>query len=159
METEERIMRLGRKLVLSLVMAASFGLMAAQPASAALIVNVMNADRLNASTVQATVSVTCDPQPIGTSFVALALTLFQGNAVHGTSYREGQGGVGLEGINGLICDGAAHTYSFPVRLTSFFTDKRFTPGPAGFEWFVQACTTTTCTGLGGPTQGRITIQP
>jgi hypothetical protein len=152
-------MRPGRKLVISIAMGASLGILVAQPAFAAVAVDVTKADRLNTSTVQATVSVTCDPQPPDTSYVALSLTLFQGNAVHGTSYREGQGGVGLEGINGLICDGVAHTYSFPVRLTSFFTDKKFTPGPAGFEWFVRACSATACTGLGGPTQGRITIQP
>jgi hypothetical protein len=155
-------MRLGRKLVVSTAIAVSLGVMAAQPALAALIVDVVSADRLNASTVEATVSVTCDPQPADTLYVALSLTLFQGSStVHspGPNYREGQGGVGLDGTNGLICDGTAHTYTFPVRLTSFFTDKRFTPGPAGFEWTVVSCSATGCTTLGGPTQGKITIQP
>jgi hypothetical protein len=137
-------------------------LLSAQAALAAATADVVGADRIDRSTVQATVSVTCDPL-VGDSVAALALTIFQGKA-NTPNYREGQGGVGLEGVNGLVCDGTSHTYSFPVRLTSFFTDARFTPGPAGAEWFVQVCTkvdpdTTVCSGAGGPTQERIRIAP
>jgi hypothetical protein len=128
--------------------------------TALTVVNVSGADRVSSSTVRATVLVTCDPQPLGTSYVVLFLTLFQGNPIHGKNYREGQGGVGLEGINGIICDGTPHAYTFPVTLTSFFTDKRFTPGPAGFEWFLASCVAgVSCTTLGGPTQGEIKIRP
>jgi hypothetical protein len=133
-------------------------LMVAQPALAALMVDVQDADLLNRSTVEATVSVSCGPQPPDTVYVVLTVTLFQGNAVHGNSYREGQGGVGLDGSNGLVCDGTTHAYTFPVTLTSFFTEKRFTPGHAGFEWFVASCSATACTALGGPTQGQIKIR-
>ena len=138
-------------------------LFVAQAAFAAATVEVLGADRFEGgAAVQATASATCDPLPPD-SFAALTLTIFQGKG-NSPNYREGQGGVGLEGVNGLICDGAAHTYSFPVRLTSFFLDKKFTPGPAMFEWFVQVCTridptNTVCSGAGGPTQGPVTIVP
>ena len=137
-------------------------LFVAETALAAATVEVLGADRIDPGTVQATASVTCDPLPAD-SFAALTLTIFQGKG-NSPNYREGQGGVGLEGIDGLICDGAAHTYSFPVRLTSFFLDKKFTPGPAMFEWFVQVCTridptNTVCSGAGGPTQGPVKIVP
>ena len=128
------------------------------PALAAATVDVVGADRIEGgAAVQATASVTCDPIPAD-SYAALTLTIFQGKA-NNPNYREGQGGVGLEGVNGLICDGTPHTYSFPVRLTSFFLDKKFTPGKAGFEWFVAVCTTTGCGGAGGPTQGSVKIRP
>ena len=124
----------------------------------ATAVVVVRADRIErGKAVQATVSVTCDPIPAD-SYAALTLTIFQGRA-NSPYYREGQGGVGLEGINGLICDGARHTYSFTVRLTSFFVDKRSIPGEAGFEWVVQVCSPTVCSLAGGPTQGRVKIQP
>ena len=103
--------------------------------------------------VQATATVTCDPIPAD-SYAALTLTIFQG-AANSPYYREGQGGVGLEGVNGLVCDGSSHSYSFPVRMTPFFADKVFFPGKAGFEWYVQACGPNGCNGLGGPTQGSV----
>jgi len=148
-----------RRFLLSFAVAALAGVLVAQPAIAALLVDVQDADRLSRSTVQATVSVTCDPQPAGTNYVVLTLTLFQGKGHHEANYREGQGGVGLTGVNGLVCDSTAHSYSFPVTLTSFFTDKRFTPGPAGFEWWVASCSSTGCTTLGGPAQGQTVIRP
>jgi hypothetical protein len=142
--------------------AAVASLFVAQAALAAATVDVLGADRIDSATVQATASVTCDPLPPD-SFAALALTIFQGK-LNGPNHREGQGGVGLDGVNGLICDGTAHAYSFPVRLTSFFLDQKFTPGPAMFEWFVQVCTrvdptNTVCSGDGGPTQGPVKITP
>src|SRR4029079_8704747 len=98
-------------------------LFVAQSALAAATVEVLGADRFEGgAAVQATASATCDPLPPD-SFAALTLTIFQGKG-NSPNYREGQGGVGLEGINGLICDGTAHMYSFPVRLTSFFLDKK-----------------------------------
>ena len=56
------------------------------------------------------------------------------------------------------------TYSFPVRLTSFFLDQKFTPEPAMFEWFVRVCTridptNTVCKGAGGPAQRPVKIVP
>ena len=143
-------------------MAVVASLFVAQAALAAATVDVLGADRIDSATVQATASVTCGPLP-SDSFAALTLTIFQGKG-NSPNYREGQGGVGLEGINGLVCDSTAHTYTFPVTLTSFFTDKKFTPGPATFEWFVQVCTridptNTVCDGLGGPTQGPVKIAP
>jgi hypothetical protein len=153
-------MRHGYRLTMSVVVGILTWLLAAQPAYAALLVNVLEADRLDRSSVETTVSVACDPLPPNSN-AALSLTLFQGSK---NTYREGQGGVGLEGVNGLVCDGTVHTYTFVVTLTSFFPKKQFTPGPAGFEWAVQICTEVepqmfVCSALGGPTQGRINIRP
>lgn len=150
--------------VLAAVAVVVLSMYAAQPAIAATTVDVLGADRIEqGAAVQATVSATCDPLPPGDSFAALFLTIFQGKS-NTPSHREGQGGVGLEGVNGLICDGMPHTYSLTVRLTSFFLDKRFTPGPAMFEWSVSVCTrvdpeTTVCSLDGGPTQGPVRITP
>jgi hypothetical protein len=129
----------------------------AGPALAATAVHVVGATRIEGgAAVQATATVTCDPIPAD-SYAALTLTIFQG-AANSPYYREGQGGVGLEGVNGLVCDGSSHSYSFPVRMTPFFADKVFFPGKAGFEWYVQACGPNGCNGLGGPTQGSVWIR-
>ena len=145
------------------VVSTIIAILIAHPALAATAVDVSGADRIEGgAAVQVTASVTCDPLPAD-SFAAFSLTIFQGKG-NSPNHREGQGGVGLEGVNGLACDGTPHTYSFTVRLTSFFLDKKFTPGKAGFEWFVAVCTrvdpdTTVCSGAGGPTQGSIKIRP
>jgi hypothetical protein len=128
------------------------------PALAATSVHVVGATQIEGgAAVRATAVVTCAPVPAD-AYAALFLTIFQG-AANSPYYREGQGGVGLEGINGLVCDGSSHSYSFPVRLTPYFVDKKFTPGRAGFEWNVQACRSNGCHALGGPTQGSIWIRP
>jgi hypothetical protein len=146
------------RFVLAPMLVAGLTVLLALPALAAASVGVIRVERVDRSTVRATVSVTCDDVPEGTVNAPLFLTIWQGNALH-PNYREGQGGVGLEGFNGLVCDGTPHTYTVDVRLTSFFTDKRFTPGPAGFEWTAEACSTTGCTILAGPTQRSIRIRP
>src|SRR6185436_15878401 len=63
--------------------------LAAQPAFAAARAHVLSADRTDRSTVQATVSVTCDPVA-GAINEVLALTIFQGKA-NTSNYREEQG--------------------------------------------------------------------
>jgi hypothetical protein len=140
------------------LLAAAMTLLIAVPALAAGSVDVLRVERIDRTTVRATVSVTCDDVPTDTVNAPLFLTIWQGNAQHG-NYREGQGGIGLEGFNGVTCDGTPHTYTLDVTLTNFYADKRYTPGPAGFEWTLEACSTTTCTILGGPTQGSIKIRP
>ncbi len=152
--SRRRRYELGSVMVSTIIIA----VLIASPALAATVVDVVRADQIEGgAAVQATATVTCDRIPAD-SYAALILTIFQGKA-NSPYYREGQGGVGLEGVNGLVCDGSPHSYSFTVRLTSFFLDKKFTPGKAGFEWFVQACSPAGCNGLGGPTQGSITIRP
>jgi hypothetical protein len=130
----------------------------ALPALAATSFDIVSAERIDRSTVQATVSITCDPLPQEAVYAPLFLTIWQSNYLR-PNYREGQGGIGLEGVNGVICDSTPHTYTVDVSLTRFFTDKMFTPGRAGFEFTLEWCSTTTCTIIAGPTQGTLRIQP
>jgi hypothetical protein len=151
-------MSLRTRFLLVTVVSAAIAIAMAAPAFASTTVDVLSVERIDRSTVQATVSVTCDPLTGDAVNAPLFLTIWQGSSLR-PNYREGQGGIGLEGFNGLVCDSTAHTYTVDVTLTSFFTDKRFTPGPAGFEWTTEACSTTGCTITGGPTQGSTRIRP
>ena len=139
----------------------AMSVLTALPARAATSVDVVSAIRMEqGAAVQVTATVACDPFT-GDSFAALALTLFQGTYPH-SNYLEGFGGVGITGVDGLICDNDPHSYSFIVRPTALYADKTFRQGPAGTEWVVQVCTQvapgeTECTNVAGPVQQPVLI--
>jgi len=131
------------------------------PALAATIVHFDSATLVNRGTsVEITTRISCDPQ-LEASNISLGAVLFQGRA--GDAKIEGDGGIGVEGVDGLRCDGATHSYVFTVDPTQFFANKRFHAGPAGIQWVIQVCTEvapgdTVCTILAQGEQ-RIKIRP
>ena len=131
------------------------------PASAATIVHFDSASLVShGRSVDVAATISCDPQP-GASNIPLGVVLFQGKA--GDAKIEGFGGIGVEGVDGLRCDGASHPYVFTVDPTQFFAGKRFHAGPAGIQWVIQVCTEvapgdTVCTILAQGEQ-RVKIRP
>jgi hypothetical protein len=132
------------------------------PASAAARAHIDSADRVGGGRqVNVTATISCDPFA-GEGFATFAMNLFQGNAERHSGVQ-GFGGVGIEQVDPLMCDGLAHTYTFPVVPFGFYADRKFRPGPAGSEWIVQVCIEATpgnleCT-IASQGEQRIKIRP
>jgi hypothetical protein len=154
--------RRARRALIPLI-AVLLGALLAGPAGAATVIDVVDADRMEGgAAVQVTVAVTCDPiGPDSQAFVSM--TLWQGTYPR-PNYIEGFGSFGELGGISLVCDGTPHTYSFTVRPSSFYADKRFRAGPAWTESGVQVCTlvapdTYHCEPAGELVREQIRIRP
>jgi hypothetical protein len=122
---------------------------ATQASAASSSVNVQSFDREErGASVLVTFSIACAPHGPETN-TYFALTLFQGKPDAG-NYVEGFGGI-VEPPSLIVCDNTTHSYTFNVRPSQFYADRRFRVGPAITEWSVITCTlvapdTTECTG-------------
>jgi hypothetical protein len=122
------------------LIAVLLGVSLAGPASAATVIDVVDAVRIeDGAAVQVTVAVTCDPLPGADDHASLGVSIYQGRP-RSARYIEGFASYGEIGGVGLICDGTSHTYSLTARPTRFYADRQFGPGPAQVYAFVNVCT-------------------
>jgi hypothetical protein len=122
------------------LIAVLLGVSLAGPASAATVIDVVDAVRIeDGAAVQVTVAVTCDPLPGADDHASLGVSVYQGRS-RSARYIEGFASYGEIGGVGLICDGTSHTYSLTARPTRFYADRRFGPGPVRVDAFVNVCT-------------------
>lgn len=134
---------------LSVCFAAALLVAGATPASATSSASLESFDRQErGASVSVTFSIACAPHGPETN-TYFALSLFQGKPNAG-NHVEGFGGI-VEPPSIIVCDDSTRSYTFKVRPTQFYADKRFRVGKAIAEWSAITCTlvapdTTECTG-------------
>jgi hypothetical protein len=122
------------------LIAVLLGVSLAGPASAATVIDVVDAVRIeDGAAVQVTVAVTCDPLPGADDQAFLGVSVYQGRS-RSARYIEGFASYGQIGGASLICDGTSHTYSLTARPSPYYADRRFGPGPAQVNAHVTVCT-------------------
>jgi hypothetical protein len=142
------MIRLVFRPLLSVCFAAAILAAGATQASAASSVSLQGFDRQErGASVSITFSLACAPHGPETN-TYFSLTLAQGKPNAG-NYVEGFGGI-VEPPSLIVCDDTTRSYTFNVRPSQFYADKRFRVGPAIAEWSVITCTlvapdTTECT--------------
>lgn len=147
--------------LLSVCFAAALLVAGATPASAATSASLESLDRQErGASVSITFSLACAPHGPETN-TFFSLTLSQGKPNAG-NYVEGSGGI-LAPPSIIVCDDTTRFYTFNVRPSQFYADKRFRVGAATVEWSVITCTlvapdTTLCTAT-EPVRESVKISP
>ena len=100
------------------------------------------------ASVNVTFSLKCAPHGPETN-TYFSLTLWQGRAST-PNYVQASGGI-LAPPSIIVCDNTRRSYTFNVRPSGPYADRRFRVGKATTEWSVITCTmvapdTTECTG-------------
>jgi hypothetical protein len=100
------------------------------------------------ASVSVTFSLKCAPHGPETN-TYFSMTLWQGT-FGAKRYVEGFGGI-VTPPSIIVCDNTRHSYTFNIRPSEAYADRRFRVGKATTEWSVVTCTqvdpeTTECTG-------------